>query len=379
MKGKNNLIKLRCRTFRARGFALISTLVLMVLLGVLALGMLSLSTVTLRSASYNDAMFEARANARLALMMALGELQKEMGPDMRVSAESAILDANSETEVMDGVAQSRWLGSYDSWGGWLNGEYTRPDGGTLTIQDTYSKGRSAMFRRWLLSLPEGMESNLDLPKTLAGLDSSKLVTLLGEGTTGIDPENPQPGDELDKVTQAYLIDVGESGRHAWWIGSENQRAKVKLAEQSRDLAAAEWESSQGNTGEIAVGELEGFEFLGSEPGLPERLVSLQTMQAAGGESESLQKHFFDVSAHGKGVVASVRTGRLKKDLSLLFEKPNTELPDAYRFDSGDVREPSIRPMSPELLAKNPKTPGRHFASWTNMRHFYRMYRQDSDA
>ena len=45
-------------------------------------------------------------------MMALGELQKEMGPDMRVSAESAIFDTNKDSESIEGVAQSRWLASY---------------------------------------------------------------------------------------------------------------------------------------------------------------------------------------------------------------------------------------------------------------------------
>jgi len=40
-------------------------------------------------------------------MIAIGELQEEMGPDMRISAESAILDGNEDTEAIEGVAQSR--------------------------------------------------------------------------------------------------------------------------------------------------------------------------------------------------------------------------------------------------------------------------------
>ena len=75
----------------------------------------------------------------------------------------------------------------------------------------------------------------------------------------------------------------------------------------------------------------------------------------------------------------MRSGHLRKDLSLLFEKPNASLPAPYRFDTGDIQEPSIRPMSSELLAKNPRISNRHFASWTRMRHFYGMYRQDTDA
>ena len=94
----------------------------------------------------------------------------------------------------------------------------------------------------------------------------------------------------------------------------------------------------------------------------------------------MKEHFFDLTASSRGVLASVRTGHLKKDLSLLFEKRQVRAPAGfpYRFSSGDVREPSIRPMSPEI-ADRAVLKERHFASWTRMRHFYRMYRQDSDA
>ena len=68
------------------GFALIATISVMVLLVMIALAMLSLSTIELRASQNGQAMAEARANARLGLLMALGELQKTMGPDQRVSA-----------------------------------------------------------------------------------------------------------------------------------------------------------------------------------------------------------------------------------------------------------------------------------------------------
>lgn len=360
--------------YGSRGFALVVTLSLMVLLSILAVGMLSLSAVSLRGSTRNDSLAEARANARLALMLAIGELQKEMGPDMRVSGESALLDTVESTEKIDGLEQSRWLGSYDSWGTWLNAEYTPPGGSPLTIRDTYGKGRAPMFRRWLLSLPEGTESDPDAPRSLAGIDPGRLAVMVGEGTLG-----DRAASDPDQVTKAYLVDVGERGRHAWWIGAENQRAKATLAKQPRSLAAAEWETSQGDTAEVGVGALDGFAFLESGDDLSPKLVTNLSLEAAGAARADSRKHFFDLTTHGKGVVASVRTGSLRKDLSLLFEKPNTDLPDEYRFDAGDVREPSIRPMSPDLLAKNPTVPNRHFASWTNMRHYYRMYHQDSDA
>jgi len=74
------------------GFALVVTLSMLVLLMVVAIGLLSLSSVVVRSSSRGEALGEARANARLALVLAIGELQKSLGPDQRVSANGAILD-----------------------------------------------------------------------------------------------------------------------------------------------------------------------------------------------------------------------------------------------------------------------------------------------
>ena len=109
----------------------------------------------MRSNSLHAAQTEARANARMALMIAIGALQKEMGPDMRVSAESALFDSDQQTEAIDGLAQSRWLAAYDSWGDWLNASYTPPNKPNVPkIADTYGPRRKNMFRRWLLSMPQ---------------------------------------------------------------------------------------------------------------------------------------------------------------------------------------------------------------------------------
>ncbi len=75
---------------RNRGFALVVTLSLMILLTIIAVGLLSLSSIALRSTSGSSAMSEARQNARLALMLALGELQEHAGQDQRVTATADI-------------------------------------------------------------------------------------------------------------------------------------------------------------------------------------------------------------------------------------------------------------------------------------------------
>ena len=74
---------------RSRGFALIVTISLMVLLMVIGLGLLTLSAISMRSQRIGSAQSVARANARLALLIAIGDLQKHAGPDQRVTATGA--------------------------------------------------------------------------------------------------------------------------------------------------------------------------------------------------------------------------------------------------------------------------------------------------
>lgn len=68
---------------------------------------------------------------------------------------------------LTGLAQSRWLASYNAWGDWLNASYTLPDGqGSVKIGDAYGPRRERMFRRCLLSVPQTSENNCDISVSL---------------------------------------------------------------------------------------------------------------------------------------------------------------------------------------------------------------------
>ncbi len=364
------------RSISNRGFALISTLMITSLLMVTALSLLSLSSQEVARSHYFNAHDQARANCRVALMLALSELQSEMGPDMRISSEAAIFDADPNSPEIDGVGQSQWLGSYDSWGSWLNAEYIHPASGkTLRIQDTYTPKREAMFRRWLLTLPAGKESDIDASISIDDWDDSNSVVLVGSNTIGEQNTMNAP----HKITRAYLKKIENNGRYAWWIGAENHKASTALTKRSRDLTADQWENSGGNTNEIGVYSVSGFEKLEEDLTISKRIQSYDTIGASEIDRDIVKKYFFDFTSLSRGVISSARTGHLKKDLSLLFEREKNTLPDTYSFTKGDSSEPSIRPVSQDLVAKNPVIPERPFASWTRMRHFYRMYRQDSDS
>ncbi len=86
-----------------KGFALLITIALMVLLMVLAVGLIGLSmTLSIRTARAGRRIrMTARANARLALMLAIGECMKELGPDQRISAPSGIMVRTDEAAAAD--------------------------------------------------------------------------------------------------------------------------------------------------------------------------------------------------------------------------------------------------------------------------------------
>lgn len=98
------------RTRSHNGFALVVTLSLMILLTVIAVGLLSLSSISLRASTQGQAAAVAQANARLALMLAIGDLQKSLGPDQRITAAAEILPASKPAVP----GRAHWTGVWDT-------------------------------------------------------------------------------------------------------------------------------------------------------------------------------------------------------------------------------------------------------------------------
>ena len=129
---------------QAHGFALIATISVMVLLVMIALAMLSLSTIELRASQNGRAMAEAQANARMALMIAIGELQKHAGADTRVTASADII-ADDNPPLL-GVWKS-WEGSDHEQSGTFAGRPIAPDYASKA-KNLSDDGR---FISWLVS------------------------------------------------------------------------------------------------------------------------------------------------------------------------------------------------------------------------------------
>lgn len=287
-----NARALRCRpAARQRGFALIVTVSLMVLLAIMTVGLLSLSTISLRGAAQSMAQADAQANARLALMMAIAELQREMGPDQRISAPGGQL-----LEESDKSARKHWTGVYESWPA---GSEIRP---------------APVFRRWLISGNESVTtsrasvtSGESLAIPAANLDPG-VVTLV-------------PGDLDNDPVEAGLVPT-ENGSYAWWVADENTKAKLggrvekpALLDQNiaRMQAAPRANHEVFFTGNTAT------------PDAPEldRIVSTKTVSLLG---DTDRTYFHDMTANATGLVTNVRTGGFRKDLNFFLDRPRTVVP-----------------------------------------------------
>ena len=80
-----------------KGFALVLALSLMSLVFLLVVSLVSLVGTELNLAELRKQKVLAQANARMGMMVALGEIQKHLGPDTRISATADILDERVET------------------------------------------------------------------------------------------------------------------------------------------------------------------------------------------------------------------------------------------------------------------------------------------
>jgi hypothetical protein len=342
-----------------QGFALVVTLTLMILLTMVAVGLLSLSAISLRSSTQVQALAEARANARLALMLAIGELQKELGPDQRISARAGILDASPASDEVEGVANPHYLGVWDSWNTWLTDRK-----GSLSIQDTYKRGRDPMlFRSWLISHPAANAYQTALNST-GNADS---ILLCGKGSAG-----PDPGQHVSANRVRLPAVSRNSGGYAWWIADESQKARLNLDTREAAGSISNAQIVASHTGRMGIEKMAGMAGFDTSRAALEKMI---TTGQAGINSSGVSKHFHDLTAQSMGLLTDVRSGGFKSDLNLAFESDTVpaQMNEARLFGANSYDAP-IRPMTGELAGITPQNPFVAPMSWRQMREYYRLYR-----
>lgn len=285
----------------SRGFALVVTLSLMILLTVLAVGMLGLSTVALRTSSQDLAQSEAEANARLSLILAIGALQKHAGSDTRITAPADILSSSNPTLL--GVWRS-WEGSDNQSSGILKGRPIAPD----YASKTKGVSRDGRFVTWLVSGADDASSPDDAASLVQQTASAGTIPLLAAGTL----------TDSD-LRQVHLVPqmIHSKGAIAWWISGENQKAHIPKPQDQSRHSAAQWADLNRSH---SVADPKPFDL---EPVLANPALAIKALTRGSAdliaESSVPSESFHDLSAVSIGLLTNVATGGWRKDFSLLTE------------------------------------------------------------
>lgn len=289
---------------------MVVTVVLMILLSLIAVGLLSLASTTLRSTYKQQSHLEARNNARLALQIAIGKLQKSMGSDKAISAPATTIHQNA--------AQPHLVGAWQSWH-W--------DPSTQSESPSYQTEKEKRFLGWLASRRQGDSTlpDLDFPTNRPTTD---IVELLGEGTFGT-ALNEDP-------IVSELVEVGDgNGKYAWTVLAEDTKARINLIRDEARPTNGQYLASN-----LTFPERMGREALEIESFSPgsesewSRLISNKSLDVASGDGSTTSEAkslFFDYTTHSRGVLCDVANGGLKQDLTIILENG---LKDGERLYSG---------------------------------------------
>ncbi|MGB6222814.1 hypothetical protein [Haloferula sp.] len=281
---------------------------MMVLLALLAVGLLSLSTVSIRASGRSLAQAEAQANARLALQMAISQMQETLGDDRRITADGNILD---------GSQQNHAVGVWESW----SPNYV--ENPTASAPD-YDSEKQRRFLGWLASGNRDDLSKLDWVKTPPAEGTS--VELFQESADG-----------FSLSAETIPIDTdGQQGSLAWGVSQEATKAKITVAgpEVDERIVNDDLEAQP----RPSLAENDYFEEpTGEWNRRAARVLSLSQAELdtglwKGPASIEGGAHF---TTKGAGLLTNVVEGGLKTDMSLGFDMDESDFEKATWSD-GDV-------------------------------------------
>lgn len=342
---------------KKHGFALVASLTLMMLLAILAVGIMATADTQSRISAQTILQAQARQQALLGLDAAIGELQVALGPDCRVTASSGISDKCGSRHV---------LGVWDSWSGPIYGTAKHGDHKGSKIKETYTPGRASMFRRWLISSRNPQQvTSFESVSSLGAAEPGKRICMVGEGTVGSLAKSSEESVYADLV---YTPDAGRNRTcYAWWIGGENQKAKItiqnpEVGTSPTAILRATWNTPAPifKNGSFTAETIED----------PNKLLTMRSLAYAGGTQEFGMPYFFDVTTTSYTLPINVRTGGLKQDLCLLLGKEGN-FNAAREFRADDKRDCPIAEYDNDLQPGS--EPNMPIGSWQNLYAYYNCW------
>ncbi|MDG1356572.1 MAG: hypothetical protein P8P36_00075, partial [Akkermansiaceae bacterium] len=347
------LLNVSTKYCSAKGFSLVASVMLVVLLVVVLLSLVSLSNFETKSSRHGWHQAEARANARMALMIAIGELQKYTGPDQRVTARALIL----EGEAAEGsIANRNWLGvwatTYRHEG--LDWPLIGKGSGDLEDKPYVIKGAYQDLRhiipnlsagrwkqecilRWLVS----MRDDRTHPKEVLNEGDDRVVSLVGRGTLG---EKMSAEDfEKSKVLVETIPLQGRvfGGAYAWYVSDNNQKANLTPHDKIKHVEAA-LEAAPGFDPALVSrvdGGLPYVSFKKDAYTHRDKMISYASAalgQVASQDCRDALKHdFHHFTTYSPGLFVDTMMSGLRRDLSsLLLTRSGREQVDLLYHDLG---------------------------------------------
>ncbi|NNJ87720.1 MAG: hypothetical protein HKP20_11170, partial [Akkermansiaceae bacterium] len=321
--------------------------------------MLTISTIEVRQAQADSHQETARANARLALMIAIGELQSKAGPDQRVTANAAILEPSSSSTTSPnrnwmGVWKTTYTSGNQEWplvGKNPQSGATGPYPHKSIYADLRETETSLQNKAWRNELLEGWlvssSSQAVDPAVALNLSDPNVVQIVGEGTLG----THLTADQL--VKRQVLVEKVEvtstksnlQGAYGWYVSDNNQKASIELdasaaADRVIPFMATQSDNITAVQNAANVESLSGFPAqAGSELG------KIITRQSAGlaGDSDTSKKtfarafgeHFHNLTTNAPGLFVDTSLGGLRRDLTpLVFGNQNQPV---ITFPAPDTR------------------------------------------
>lgn len=357
------------------------TVSLLVLLTLVALGLLNLAAISLRTAYSKSAIGEARTNARLALLLAIGELQKNAGPDNRCTAPADIAGLGDGSRLPAGAAPlndktvnntSKGLSAVQPGTRHWTGVFTPAD----TAASIYTKTPSPKKLCWLVSGdpsgagPSPASTACTISPDGKVADPATAVVLVGQNSVGKSAGATEGQVAVPWVELPAEGSGRQAGRIAWWIGDEGAKARIDLR---KDVTAKDRYATltAQRRGWETVAGLDAYPTPGSPThaslpklsSLPQATLLLPTLLTSADGQTTLQRLFHSATTVSRGVLCDPLNGGTKVDLSaLLAEALPAENPLAATLPQYPVKGRTIIPTNRSISLRAPR--------WDTLKEFH---------
>jgi hypothetical protein len=317
------------------GFSLVITLMLMILLTIIAVGLLTLSSVSLRTVRQGEALSVARSNARLGLILALGELQKELGPDQKISAVSGIFAPGGTAATA--MKHPHLTGVWNSRKEELGASFD------------YDQRKS--FVRWLVS--SSKPDDLQTPDFAKDGILENPVVMVG----GV--SDPTHAGKITVSNPAPAL----HGATAWWVGDENCKGFVNpvdsLAAAGTAATVPDLLAASASPGAYGINSVIP-DFPANSASSAKAITLGETALATPGDDRS-QHWFHDLTPYSSGLLTNVCKGGWRQDLSLYLEMPRAADP----WPGSPIAGPNGKYALSEVNDHD-------VMAWKNLYHYYHL-------